>query len=135
MSKGHYIPTLSREILRQNQVPERPEIPLQSILIGNGYVSPLDTLYGYYETLCTTKPGVDEPVFNQTRCQIISENLPRCISIYEVCYRYPVEILCKATDAVCGVIKELYHNESHAGGRDPFDSKPWTSMVLKGTMC
>jgi cathepsin A (carboxypeptidase C) len=91
------------------------------MLIGNGYVSPLDTLYGYYETLCTTKPGVDEPVFNHTRCQIISENLPRCISIYEVCYRYPDEVLCKATDAVCGVIKELYHNESHAGGRDPFD--------------
>ncbi|EAW21345.1 putative carboxypeptidase Y [Aspergillus fischeri NRRL 181] len=118
---GHYIPTLSREILRQNQVPETPEISLRSILIGNGYVSPLDTLYGYYETLCTTKPGVDEPVFNQTRCQIISEKLPRCISIYEVCYRHPDEVLCKAADAVCGVIKELYHNESHAGGRDPFD--------------
>ncbi|KAH3019699.1 hypothetical protein KXW60_006067 [Aspergillus fumigatus] len=118
---GHYIPTLSREILRQNQVSETSEIPLRSILIGNGYVSPLDTLYGYYETLCTTKPGVDEPVFNQTRCQIISEKLPRCISIYEVCYRYPDELLCKAASEVCGVIKELYHNESHAGGRDPFD--------------
>lgn len=81
-----YVP-LSREILRQNQVSETSEIPLRSILIGNGYVSPLDTLYGYYETLCTTKPGVDEPVFNQTRCQVISEK----------------------------------HNESHAGGRDPFD--------------
>lgn len=29
----------------------------------------------------------------------------------------------QAASEVCGVIKELYHNESHAGGRDPFDSK------------
>ncbi|EAW09791.1 putative carboxypeptidase Y [Aspergillus clavatus NRRL 1] len=118
---GHYIPTLSREILRQNQVAEAVKIPLQSILIGNGYVSPMDTLYGYYETLCTTKPGVDAPVLNRTRCGIISENLPRCLNIYEVCYQHPEKVVCEATDVVCGVIKELYHNESYAGGRDPFD--------------
>ena len=95
---------------------------MKSILIGNGYVSPLDTTYGYYETLCTTKPGVAKPVFNQTRCQIIAEALPRCIYVYEACYRYPDEVLCKATDQVCEPIRQLFHNESYAGGRDPFDS-------------
>lgn len=122
--KGHYIPTLSAEIIRQNYLQsDSPAIPLNSILIGNGYVSPLDTTYGYYETLCTTKPGVAEPVFNHTRCQIIADTLPRCLYVYEACYRYPDKDLCKATDQVCGTIKELFHNESHAGGRDPFDSK------------
>lgn len=91
-------------------------------MIGNGYVSPLDTTYGYYETLCTTKPGVEEPVFNQTRCHIIAESLPQCIYVYEACYQYPDEVLCKATDQVCEPIRQLFHNESYAGGRDPFDS-------------
>ncbi|KAI9928960.1 hypothetical protein MW887_001353 [Aspergillus wentii] len=49
---GHYVPTLSAEILRQNQMhPQRPNIDLKSILIGNGFVSPMDTTFGYYETL------------------------------------------------------------------------------------
>lgn len=122
--KGHYIPTLSAEIIRQNDIhSDSLAIPLKSILIGNGYVSPLDTTYGYYETLCTTKPGVAEPVFNHTRCQIIADTLPRCLYVYEACYQYPDKDLCKATDQVCETIKELFHNESHAGGRDPFDSK------------
>ncbi|OJJ39353.1 hypothetical protein ASPWEDRAFT_37124 [Aspergillus wentii DTO 134E9] len=119
---GHYVPTLSAEILRQNQMhPQRPNIDLKSILIGNGFVSPMDTTFGYYETLCTTKPGIDEPVFNKTRCQIMAEALPRCLYVYEACYRSPDEALCKATDEVCGVIRQLYHDESFAGGRDPFD--------------
>lgn len=96
-------------------------IPLESILIGNGYVSPLDTAYGYYETLCTTNPGVAQPVFNHSRCQIISNALPRCQSAYEACSQYPE--VCKAADDACGVIGQLFHNESHAGGRDPFDSE------------
>lgn len=96
-------------------------IPLKSILIGNGYVSPLDTAYGYYEMLCTTKPGVAQPVFNHSRCQVIADALPRCQNVYEACYRYPE--VCKTTDEACGVIGQLFHNESHAGGRDPFDSK------------
>lgn len=115
---------LSAEIIRQNQIHNNGSvISLESVMIGNGYVSPLDTTYGYYETLCTTKPGVEEPVFNDTRCQIIADALPRCLYVYEACYRYPDKALCKATDQVCGTIKELFHNESHAGGRDPFDSK------------
>ena len=122
MEQGHYIPALSAEILQQNRDHGKPTVPLKSILIGNGYVSPLDTAYGYYETLCTTKPGVNEPVFNHTRCQIIAESLPRCLYVYEACYRYPDEILCRTTHQACGMIGALFHGESHAGGRDPFDS-------------
>ncbi|KAI9731326.1 MAG: hypothetical protein M1834_005229 [Cirrosporium novae-zelandiae] len=119
---GHYVPALSAEILQQNELHfHRPKIPLKSIFVGDGFFSPLDTTWGYYETLCTTKPGIREPVFNETRCQIIAETLPRCAYVHEACYKYPDEILCKAADQVCQEIRRLFYDESHAGGRDPFD--------------
>lgn len=126
MCQGHYIPILGAEITRQNILhATRPNINLRSLLIGNGLVSPLDTTFGYYETLCTTKPGVTEPVFNETRCEMIAEALPRCVYVHEACYLYPDERLCKAADTVCsGTIRALFDNEAAvAGGRDPFDSK------------
>ncbi|EXJ90487.1 hypothetical protein A1O1_03590 [Capronia coronata CBS 617.96] len=119
---GHYIPALSAEILKQNKIhPHRPQIPLQSVLIGNGFVSPMDTTFGYYETLCTTKPGVEAPVFNETRCTIIAETLPRCLYVHEACYKYPDEKLCKAADEICISIRDLYDQEAGAGSRDPYD--------------
>jgi len=40
--------TLGAQILTQNTLyPWRVPVPLKSILIGNGYISPLDTTYGY----------------------------------------------------------------------------------------
>ncbi len=119
------MPTLGAEIVEQNSVHHsRPKINLKSLMIGNGFVSPLDVTYGYYETLCTTKPGVPEPVFNETRCELIAEALPRCVYVHEACYNYPDERICKAADSICdGEIRALFNNESHAGGRDPFDSK------------
>lgn len=123
---GHYVPTVAAEILRYNDLrtgigPDF-KIPLTSIMIGDGYVSPLDTLYGYYDTLCTTKPGVAEPVFNSTRCTQIAEALPRCAYLHQACYAYPDALICQAADAFCtDSIRALYDGESGAGGRDPFD--------------
>ena len=91
--------------------------------IGNGYVSPLDTTFGYWETLCTTNPGVKEPVFNETRCEIMATNLPRCLEVAKVCYDHPDPAICAAASTVCmtGVIN-FYDGESYAGGRNRFDS-------------
>jgi cathepsin A (carboxypeptidase C) len=91
-------------------------------MIGNGYVSPLDTAYGYWETLCTTNPGVEKPVFNETRCDIMAANLPRCVEILKTCYSHPDPAICQAAGMVCwdGVIK-YYDGESYAGGRNRFD--------------
>ncbi|OJJ51694.1 hypothetical protein ASPZODRAFT_55251 [Penicilliopsis zonata CBS 506.65] len=119
---GHYVPNMAVEILKQNKIhQERPEVPLKSIMIGNGCVSPMHTTYGFYETLCTTKPGVETPVFNATRCKVMADALPRCMYVYESCYRYPDKAICKATEEPCGIIFDLFESESHAGGRDPFD--------------
>lgn len=107
----------------QNQLyPKRPQVNLQSIFVGNAYVSPLDTAFGYWETLCTTNPGVDSPIFNQTRCDIMATHLPRCIELARVCYNHPDPALCLAASEVCwnGVIVH-YDGESGAGGRNRFD--------------
>jgi cathepsin A (carboxypeptidase C) len=93
-------------------------------MIGNGYVSPLDTTYGYWETLCTTAPGVDKPVFNETRCDIMSDNMARCIEVLAVCYNHADPAICSAASMVCwyGVVS-YYDGESGKGGRNRFDSK------------
>ncbi|PSN61633.1 alpha/beta-hydrolase [Corynespora cassiicola Philippines] len=118
---GHYVPTLGAQIVAQNEF-WPVKINLTSIFVGNGYVSPLHTAFGYWETLCTTNPGVDSPVFNQTRCDIMAENLPRCMNLARVCYDHPDPAICTAAQEVCwkGVI-EHYDGESGAGGRNRFD--------------
>jgi cathepsin A (carboxypeptidase C) len=91
-------------------------------MIGNGYVSPLHTAYGYWETLCTTNPGVKKPIFNETRCDIMATNLPRCIEVAKTCYEHPDPAICDAAGSVCwdGVVK-YYDGESYPGGRNRFD--------------
>ncbi|RDW81858.1 carboxypeptidase-4 [Coleophoma cylindrospora] len=120
---GHYLPTLGAEIVRQNKLhPKQAQVPLKSLAIGNGYVSPLDTAFGYWETLCTTNPGVKEPVFNATRCDIMATNMPRCLDVAKTCYNHPDPAICAAAEKVCwdGVIS-WYDSESYAGGRNRFD--------------
>ncbi|KAK6583864.1 hypothetical protein PZA11_003594 [Diplocarpon coronariae] len=120
---GHYLPALGAQIVRQNLLhPNQPQVHLKSAAIGNGYVSPLDTAYGYWETLCTTSPGVKEPVFNETRCDIMATNLPRCLEVAQTCYDHPDPAICAAAAQVCwdGVIKH-YDGESYDGGRNRFD--------------
>lgn len=122
---GHYVPTLGAQIVSQNILyPKRPQINLQSIFVGNAYVSPLDTAFGYWETLCTTNPGVSKPIFNQTRCDIMASNLPRCTSLARVCYQNPDPAICAAAEQVCwdGVIK-YYDGESgdFGGQRNRFN--------------
>jgi cathepsin A (carboxypeptidase C) len=121
------VPFLGAQIVSQNILyPNRVQINLKSILVGNGYFSPLDTAFGYWETLCTTNPGVKEPVFNSTRCDIMATNLPRCMSLARVCYDNPDPAICQAAEVVCwdGVIK-YYNGESYKGGRNRFDiTKP-----------
>ncbi|KAH7356596.1 Alpha/Beta hydrolase protein [Rhexocercosporidium sp. MPI-PUGE-AT-0058] len=120
---GHYLPALGAQIVAQNILhPKQPQVHLKSVAIGNGYVSPLDTAYGYWETLCTTNPGVKKPIFNETRCDIMATNLPRCMAVSKTCYDHPDPAICAAAAEVCwdGVVK-WYDGESGAGGRNRFD--------------
>ncbi|KAJ5610852.1 carboxypeptidase Y [Penicillium lagena] len=120
---GKYVPYLGSQIVRQNKrYPNQPQVPLQSCLVGNGYMSPKDSAFGYWETLCTTNPGVAEPVFNSTRCDIMAANMPRCQEVAEICERNPDPAICNAAVSVCwdGIIK-WYDEESYGGGRNRFD--------------
>ncbi|KAF2733640.1 carboxypeptidase Y precursor [Polyplosphaeria fusca] len=121
---GHYVPTLGAQIVAQNALyPRRPQINLASVFIGNGYVSPSHSAYGYWETLCTTNPGVDSPIFNETRCDIMAANLPRCMDLSSLCYQHPDPAICLIAETVCvtGVI-EYYDGESgYDGGRNRFN--------------
>lgn len=87
-------------------------------------MSPKDRVFGYWETLCTTNPGVAEPVFNKTRCDIMAANMPRCMEVMDTCNQNPDPAVCNAAISVCyeGVIG-WYDDESYAGGRNRFDSK------------
>lgn len=121
---GHYVPTVAAEIIRHNTGRIAPDfkIPLKTIMLGDGFVSPLDVTWGYYETLCKPKAGVPEPVFNETRCTQIAEALPRCVYLHEACYAYSDPILCHAADQYCiDEIRNLFDLEAGGGGRDPFD--------------
>jgi len=62
---SHCVPTLGAQIASQNILsPKRSQINLQSIFVGNAYVSSLDTSFGFWETLCMTDSGVESSVFN-----------------------------------------------------------------------
>ncbi|PGH09033.1 hypothetical protein AJ79_05762 [Helicocarpus griseus UAMH5409] len=120
---GKYIPYLGAQIVKQNNLyPNRPQVRLQSCLIGNGYMSPKDTFFGYWETLCTTQRGVPVPIFNKTRCDTMAANMPRCQEAVDICYRNPDPAICGAAYRVCyeGALG-LYENETGAGGRNRFD--------------
>ncbi|KAJ5488005.1 hypothetical protein N7530_002305 [Penicillium desertorum] len=120
---GKYIPYLGAEIVTLNELyPSEPQINLKSCLIGNGFMSSKDITFGYWETLCTTNPGVSTPVFNQTRCDIIAANMPRCMEVYDTCAKDPDLAICTAAYSVCykGIIG-LYEDESKKGGRNRFD--------------
>ncbi|KAJ5551611.1 hypothetical protein N7535_000444 [Penicillium sp. DV-2018c] len=120
---GQYIPYLGDEILTHNKrYPSEPQINLKSCLIGNGFMSPKDTTFGYWETLCTTNFGVSSPVFNETRCDILAENMPRCMDVYDTCMKNPDTAICAAAESVCykGIVG-WYEDESGKGGRNRFD--------------
>ncbi|KAL4778823.1 Alpha/Beta hydrolase protein [Aspergillus varians] len=120
---GKYIPYLGAQIVDQNILsPAEPQINLQSCLVGNGLMSPKDTAYGYWETLCTTSPGVASPVYNKTRCDIMASNMPRCMDVADTCIQHPDTSICQAAASVCFEgITGSYENESYKGGRNRFD--------------
>lgn len=103
--------------------PYQSQVPLKSVAIGNGLVSLSDTMFGTWETLCTTNPGVEKPVFNETRCEILATNIPRCLEVSRTCDTRPDPAICAAAFSVCweGVVG-YYDGESGKGGRNRYDS-------------
>lgn len=124
--QGHYIPTLAEQVVRQNALHhQRTHINLKSIAIGNPFVHGGATVFGMWETLCTTTAtGLPEPVFNETRCDIMAENLPRCMEVTQTCQNHPDDTICEAAEKVCfDGVAGLYHREAAGppGSRNLYD--------------
>lgn len=83
----------------------------------------MDTAFGYWETLCSTNPGVSRPIFNNTRCDIMASNLPRCQELIKVCYSHSDPAICAAASGICwnGVMSYYDSESSYKGGRNRFD--------------
>jgi cathepsin A (carboxypeptidase C) len=112
--------------LSQNKLhPHQPQVNLKSILVGNGWFSPLDTIFGYWETLCTTKPGVEKPIFNNTLCDMIASGLPRCMDVLRVCNDHRDAALCETALRICNDTILTYFGYNEKGGRNVYDiTKP-----------
>lgn len=94
-------------------------------------MSPKDTAFGYWETLCTTNPGVETPVFNKTRCDIIATNMPRCMDVHDTCRSKPDVDICNAASKVCydGVVGFYEAESSYKGGRNRYDGKASLNLL------
>jgi cathepsin A (carboxypeptidase C) len=79
-------------------------------------------MWGFYDTLCTTKPGVSKPVFNATSCKKVAESLPRCDYIVQACTAFPDPAICNTAYEWCYKnVLSLYYDDIKAGGRNPYD--------------
>ncbi|KAH8646916.1 hypothetical protein BX600DRAFT_390431 [Xylariales sp. PMI_506] len=96
--------------------------PYKLIMLEDGFVSPFNITYGYYYTLCTTKPGVSNPILNTTQCKQMAVSLHRCNYLHKYCHNYPDSILYKVAESFCSnEISDIFHSESGGGRRDPFN--------------
>lgn len=77
---GHYIPVFSTEILSH----EDRSFNLTSVLIGNGLTDPL-TQYEYFQPMACGGGGADA-VVEPDQCQVMSDSIPRCLSLIQSCY-------------------------------------------------
>lgn len=104
---GHYTPYLASEILKHNAITaaEPPssavEIPLKTILMGNPALSFAAIAFGFWETTCTTKPGIAKPIFNDTICDTMAEHLPECMRLMKICDENPDYIICQTAGEYC----------------------------------
>ncbi|ANB15612.1 carboxypeptidase C PRC1 [Sugiyamaella lignohabitans] len=102
---GHYIPAFAREIISNNDDPNR-NFNLSSILIGNGITNPL-IQDEYFEPMACGKGG-HPAVLNPDQCQFMRDQWPRCKRLLEVCYQNPTALACVPSEIHCGVIKQPF---------------------------
>lgn len=109
---GHYIPVFATEILSH----EDRGFNLTSVLIGNGLTDPL-TQYNYYEPMACGEGGAPA-VLPEEECEAMENNLDRCLSLIESCY--------KSESAWSCVPATIYCNNGQIGpyqktGRNVYD--------------
>lgn len=124
---GHYVPVFASEILSHAD----RSFDLTSVLIGNGLTDPL-TQYPEYEKMACTEESGYKPVLDETECEGMLANLPRCLSFIESCYESESVFSC--------VPASIYCNNGQIGpyqktGRNVYDVRKMcegSSLCYKG---
>lgn len=119
---GHYIPVFAEHINQMNKISTLDDqIPLESVLIGNGIFSDTKQASSYYDIPCTNVTGIG-PLLNSTVCSRMSTAVGRCEYLMSACHAYPDPLVCGASTAYCSEKLERPYIES---GLNYYDiSKP-----------
>jgi len=119
---GHYIPIFAEHIKQMNAIaPPSEQIPLESVIIGNGVFSDTAQASSYYDIPCTNVTGIG-PLLNSTTCARMAAAVPRCEYLMQACHDYPDPLICRASVGFCATELEMPYVES---GRNYYDiSKP-----------
>ncbi|KAK8070017.1 serine carboxypeptidase [Apiospora phragmitis] len=119
---GHYIPIFAGHINDMNKIsPPELQIPLESVLIGNGIFAETVQSTSYYDISCTNATGIG-PILKDGACKKMAASVPRCEYLMKACEEYPDPIVCKGAYDFCG--SELQNPYFHSG-RNFYDvSKP-----------
>lgn len=119
---GHYIPIFAQYIAERNSIlPLDQQIPLESVLIGNGIFTDRIQKTSSYDISCTNITGVG-PLLDSATCSNMSEAVGRCEYLLEACDAYPDPLVCDASYEFCDREFDLPFEES---GLNYYDvSKP-----------
>lgn len=125
---GHYIPIFAEHISAMNQISSsEAQIPLESVLIGNGIFANTVQATSSYDISCTNATGIG-PLLNSTVCARMESSVGRCEYLLKACDAYPDPLICNAAGDFCGDELEMPYVES---GRNYYDvSKP-----CEGPLC
>ncbi|KAK8117185.1 serine carboxypeptidase [Apiospora kogelbergensis] len=119
---GHYIPIFASHINDMNKIsPPETQIPLESVLIGNGIFADTVQATSSYDITCTNVTGIG-PILEDDVCKRMAAAVPRCEYLMKACEDYPDPIVCSGAYDYCG--SELQNPYFHSG-RNYYDvSKP-----------
>ena len=119
---GHYIPVFAEHINAMNSISRlEDQIPLESVLIGNGIFSDTQQASSYYDIPCTNVTGIG-PFLNSTICDKMASAVGRCEYLMSACHDYPDPLICSTSTRYCAQELELPYIRS---GRNYYDiSKP-----------
>ncbi|OJI87445.1 hypothetical protein ASPTUDRAFT_137520 [Aspergillus tubingensis CBS 134.48] len=98
---GRWVPTYAAAILDYNErASQSAQIPLQSIMVGNGYTSPKDIYPSHYEVACFEVGGV--PAFlNISQCEAMEMAVDHCVSLLDACQTTLNELIYSSATQFC----------------------------------
>jgi len=89
---GHYVPSISHKVWKENKAGKGVHIPLKGIAIGNGLTNP-EIQYGYYAEMCHTggaaEGGHAPPVCNKSLYAAMKAATPVCQAAIAACNLIP----------------------------------------------